>query len=154
MLKRGILQYRTWLQPHYSKKRKKKKNIFDFNDHGYNLPSPLWSSGHFEFRPIYWLSGDSQISDQSRLGKFWNSWNWQNKVTTRWEGPQSLSYHKQWLAKMGYCIFKLVQANSHTQSMQDYACQWNGLQSLEMQTKWSPNSPWLTRVHFMVPWRS
>ena len=38
-----------------------------------------------------------------------------NKVTTRWEGPQSLSYHKQWLAKMGYCIFKLVQANSHTQ---------------------------------------
>ena len=38
-----------------------------------------------------------------------------NKVTTRWEGPQSLSYHKQWLSKMGYCIFKLVQANSHTQ---------------------------------------
>ena len=38
-----------------------------------------------------------------------------NKVTPRWEGPQSLSYHKQWLAKMGYCIFKLVQANSHTQ---------------------------------------
>ena len=40
---------------------------------------------------------------------------WMNKVTTHWEGPQSLSYHKQWLAKMGYCIFKLVQANSHTQ---------------------------------------
>ena len=38
-----------------------------------------------------------------------------NKVTTRWEGPQSLSYHKQWLAKMGYCIFKLIHANSHTQ---------------------------------------
>ena len=24
-----------------------------------------------------------------------------NKVTTRWEGPQSLSYHKQWLGKDG-----------------------------------------------------
>ena len=28
-------------------------------------------------------------------------WKYENKVTTRWEGPQSLSYHKYSLSKDG-----------------------------------------------------
>ena len=31
---------------------------------------------------------------------------WRNKVTTRWEGPQSLPYHKQWLGKYGLLLIQ------------------------------------------------
>ena len=42
-----------------------------------------------------------------------------NKVTTRWEGPQSLSYHKYSLSKYGQmymdsCVIEFVKANRHT----------------------------------------
>ena len=68
------------------------------------------------------------VKNQDRLCLGWgkyDSFKYENKVTTRWEGPQSLSYHKYLLSKYGLmymdsCGIEFVKANRHTWPEQNF----------------------------------
>ena len=59
-------------------KRRRKKNIFDFNDHSYNLPSPLWYQAISSFDQTFGCGGAPSFQTNPILEKFWNSCTWQS----------------------------------------------------------------------------